>query len=225
MFELAARPSYISAIRGELFSVAEPSGDGSIQLSYDSLRRARHLDSFIREVMRLKGDTMSTTRLALEDVPMGGYVIPKGALVCVQCFELLTIDVGHLVYPLACMSHRSREYHGDDADSFNGFRWVEQGQPAVMASPGYFPFGLGRWACPGRTLAVAGEWSSQRLFRCLIFATEIKMIVLAVLALSEPRLKDGAYTVVDPLNATSVAPVGTIHFNALRDNSEAAGLS
>lgn len=80
MFELAARPSYIPAIREELFSVAEPSEDGSVQLSYDSLRRARHLDSFIREVMRLKGDTLSTTRFALEDVPMGGYVIPKGTL-------------------------------------------------------------------------------------------------------------------------------------------------
>ena len=54
------------------------------------------------------------------------------------------------------------------------------------------------------------------LLRGLTFAIEIKMIVLAVLALSEPRLEDGKYTVVDPLNATSVAPVGTVHFDSLR---------
>ena len=59
---------------------------------------------------------------------------------------------------MASLSHRSREYHGEDADIFDGLRWVEKNQPAVMVSPSYFPFGLNRWACPGRVLAVAGKW-------------------------------------------------------------------
>lgn len=78
MYELAARPSYIPAIREELSAVLEPMPDGSTNLSYESLRNAVHLDSFIREVLRLKGDTLSTTRQTVQDVVMGQYVIPKG---------------------------------------------------------------------------------------------------------------------------------------------------
>lgn len=78
VYELAARPTYIAAIREELMSVAESGPDGSPQLSYESLRKAQYLDSFIREVLRLKGDTLVTCRQTVQDTPMGDYVIPKG---------------------------------------------------------------------------------------------------------------------------------------------------
>ena len=65
--------------------------------------------------------------------------------------------LGHLVIPLASLSHRSQEYYGEAATVFDGFRWVDKNQPAAMVSPAYFPFGLNRWACPGRVLAVAGQ--------------------------------------------------------------------
>lgn len=65
--------------------------------------------------------------------------------------------IGHLVIPLATLSHQSLEVHGPDAAVFDGFRWVDKNLPAAMVSLGYFPFGLNRWACPGRVLAVAGE--------------------------------------------------------------------
>lgn len=58
--------------------------------------------------------------------------------------------------PLASLSNRSQEYHGHDAEDFVADRWVGIGKPAIMAGPGYYPFGLGRFACPGRTLAVSG---------------------------------------------------------------------
>lgn len=41
------------------------------------------------------------------------------------------------------------------------------------------------------------------------------MILFAVLHYSTPRLEDNAYTVVDPLNTTSVAPVGTCFLDPL----------
>lgn len=78
MYELAARPSYIPTIRDELAAIAEPQADGSHHLSYESLRNARYLDSFIREMMRLKGDTLGVCRQTIQDTPMGDYVIPKG---------------------------------------------------------------------------------------------------------------------------------------------------
>lgn len=183
MYELASRPTYIPAIREELLAVAELQADGSHYLSYDSLRNARLLDSFIREVMRLKGDTLGVCRQTVQDTPMGQYVIPKG----------------HLVIPMASLSHRSREYHGQDAEVFDGFRWVERNLPAVMVGPTYFPFGMNRWACPGRVLAVS----------------EMKMIALTILALADPTLEGGKYTVVDPLNTTSVQPAGKLYLTPL----------
>lgn len=50
-----------------------------MRLTAASLREAHLLDSFIREVMRLKGDTISTMRYTTCDAPLGEYVIPKGA--------------------------------------------------------------------------------------------------------------------------------------------------
>ncbi len=47
-------------------------------LTSASLKNAERLDSFIREVLRTKGDTLSTIRLTMRDVTLGGYTIPKG---------------------------------------------------------------------------------------------------------------------------------------------------
>lgn len=78
MYELTTRPEYIPAIREELSMIVGSAADGSANLSYESLRQAVYLDSFVREVLRLKGDTLSTARQTIQDVPMGQYVIPKG---------------------------------------------------------------------------------------------------------------------------------------------------
>ena len=80
-----------------------------------------------------------------------------------QLFQSITNrdTVGHLVMPLASLSHMSTKHHGSDAETFNGLRWVESGKGAAMINEGYFPFGLGRWACPGRVLAVSGKFPSN----------------------------------------------------------------
>lgn len=58
---------------------------------------------------------------------------------------------------MASLAHRSPAYIGSNADTFDGMRWIEKRKPASMAGPGHLAFGLGRWACPGRLLAVAGK--------------------------------------------------------------------
>lgn len=123
---------------------------------------------------------------------------------------------GHLVIPMASLSHRSTEYYGEDAEVFDGFRWVEKNQPAVMVSPAYFPFGLNRWACPGRVLAVAGEslFLKKREPNADI-PVEMKMIAFTILNLAYPTLEGGKYTVVDPLNTTSVQPSGKLFLTPL----------
>ncbi|KAG7444134.1 cytochrome P450 [Guyanagaster necrorhizus] len=179
VFELAVRPESIPILRAELQDVLEvDEHSGKLVLTNASLKNAERLDSFIREVMRTKGDTLSTIRLTLRDVTLGGYTIPKGQLVC----------------PLATLSHRNPAYHGEDAEEFVSDRWVGQSKPAVMVSPTYWPFGLGRFACPGRALAVA----------------EIKLAVFFLIGRAFPVLEGNKYEVVDPLNITSVPPVGRL---------------
>ncbi|KAK0437130.1 cytochrome P450 [Desarmillaria tabescens] len=179
VFELAVRPEVIPTLRAELQDILEvDEHTGKLALTNASLKKAERLDSFIREVMRTKGDTLSTIRLTMRDVTLGGYTIPKGQLVC----------------PLATLSHRNPAYHGEDAEEFVSDRWVGHGKPAVMVSPTYWPFGLGRFACPGRALAVA----------------EIKLAVFFLISRTFPALEGDKYEVVDPLNITSVPPVGRL---------------
>lgn len=67
-------------------------------------------------------------------------------------------SIGSLVFPVTHLSYRSPEFV-TDPEVFNGERWIGSGKTAAMTGPGYLAFGLGRWACPGRILAVTGIYS------------------------------------------------------------------
>ena len=73
--EIALRPEYQDQIRDEIKILLK---DGPENLTYETLNQAVLTDSFIREVMRTKGDTFSTVRMAVNDVQLGEYTIPKG---------------------------------------------------------------------------------------------------------------------------------------------------
>ncbi|KAJ7902360.1 cytochrome P450, partial [Mycena leptocephala] len=175
MYELARRPEYLQPIRDELMKI---SGNGDLPLTSASLKAATLLDLFIREVLRLKGDTLSQIRRTTCDAPLGKYIIPQG----------------QLVIPLATTVHKDFDVYGDSASTFDGFRWVQQEKPAVMIGPSYIPFGLGRFACPGRGLAI----------------TEVKLVILAFIAKATPTLENGSYQITDPMNTAAVAPSATL---------------
>ncbi|KIY54029.1 cytochrome P450 [Fistulina hepatica ATCC 64428] len=186
LYQLARRPECISAIRTELKNIVEEDPvDGKLNITYSSLKNADYLDSFIREVLRTKGDTLAVIRRTTCDVPLGGYILPKGSL----------------VIPLATLSHFNTNEHGDDANEFIGGRWVGSGKLAVTVGPNYWPFGLGHFVCPGRTLAVA----------------EIKLILLHLLARATPTLEDNSFEVIDPQNITAVPPVGRLYLTPWTD--------
>lgn len=161
--ELAKRPEYIQEFRADTFT--ETGEDGVQRLTYASLQNAERLDSFIREVMRTKGDTLSTVRQTVSDTALAGYVIPKGVIHRIISYSILTtifnVGAGSFVIPLATLANEDETHYGENAKMFVGDRWVGTGKPATMVSPNYFPFGLGRWACPGRGLAVAGKYASD----------------------------------------------------------------
>lgn len=75
--ELAMRPEYQEEI---FYEIQELVGDGSKQLDFNLLKQAVHTDSFIREVMRTKGDTFSTVRMSVNNIQLGGTIVPKGKL-------------------------------------------------------------------------------------------------------------------------------------------------
>ncbi|KIN93572.1 hypothetical protein M404DRAFT_35974 [Pisolithus tinctorius Marx 270] len=183
VFELSIRKEYLASAQEELSAIADGiDSSGVHKLTYDTLRRSTVLDSFIREVLRTKGDTLSAARETVRDVSLAGYTIPEGSFVS----------------PMATLTHRSRTLYGEKAAEFDPNRWLE-GPASSTIDPGYLPFGFGRWACPGRILAV----------------TEIKMIVLTLLAISVPEVEGGEYIVVDPMNVTSVPPVGRLLLHPL----------
>ncbi|KAG6868039.1 hypothetical protein C0993_008125, partial [Termitomyces sp. T159_Od127] len=137
---MAVRREILSALRNELSNIIEIDSDnGKPTLTYASLRKAELLDSFVREVFRMKGDTLAIIRLTTRDVPLGNYIIPKGSFIT----------------PLATLSHENVDNWGEDADKFIGDRWVGTDKTAASISTSYWPFGLGRFACPGRYLAIA----------------------------------------------------------------------
>ncbi|RPD64783.1 cytochrome P450 [Lentinus tigrinus ALCF2SS1-6] len=181
--QLAMRPEYLAPLREELVQVLEEDEDGKLRLTAQSLREARLMDSFIREVMRLKGDTISTMRYTTCDVPLGNVIIPKG----------------HLVTAMSTTVHENPEVFGENPREFNGFQWAEIGKEAVMTGPAHIVFGLGRFACPGRVLAV----------------NEIKLIVMSLIARATPTLLEGKFEVADPLNTVTQPPKGTLVFQPL----------
>lgn len=78
ILEFARRSDVVPGIKEEF--LPETGSDGALQITYATLRNAERLDSFIREVMRMKGDTLSTVRLTIRDVKLGGYLIPLGGV-------------------------------------------------------------------------------------------------------------------------------------------------
>ena len=79
VYELAARPEYIAALREEMLTFTSgESAEESKGFSFEMLRNAPAIDSFIREVMRTKGDVLSPVRYTTQDVNLGGYIVPKG---------------------------------------------------------------------------------------------------------------------------------------------------
>ncbi|KAH9829481.1 cytochrome P450 [Rhodofomes roseus] len=183
LFQLAAHQEYLAPLREELLKIREEDDSGAMSLTAASLREAHLLDSFIREVMRLKGDTISTMRFTTCDAPLGEYIIPKGSFVT----------------PMSCMVHENPETFGDEASDFNGFQWAEQNKDAAMTGATHIVFGLGRFACPGRVLAI----------------NEIKLIVLCLIGRATPSLLEGRFEVTDPLNTVTQPPKGTLVFTPL----------
>ncbi|KAK5999078.1 Abscisic acid 8'-hydroxylase 3-like protein [Cladobotryum mycophilum] len=137
-FYLALHPESQQAIRKEYGSVIESDGTNSSgpSASLQSMD-AVVTDSFVREILRMKGDPLNVVRWTVKDVEMGGYTIPKD----------------YFVFPVTYLSKRSTEFISNPHE-LDPNRWLEGGKTAATTGPGYLSFGIGKWPCPGRIFAV-----------------------------------------------------------------------
>ncbi|KAF9118540.1 hypothetical protein BGW39_001062 [Mortierella sp. 14UC] len=114
----------------------DPASDREI--SEHVIKKATKLDSFLKEILRFRMERLSASHMAREDIMLStGHVVRKGEKVMVNMRSV----------------HQDK-VHGDDLTEFRPWRFLGKNPGAAKASKDYMPFGIGKFTCPGRFLAV-----------------------------------------------------------------------
>jgi cytochrome P450 len=92
-------------------------------------------DCIIKEAMRLYPPAWAVGRAALKEFELGGYVIPKGAIIAMSQWIV----------------HRDARYF-PDPEKFDPGRWMPE-RAQKLPRFAYFPFGGGRRQCVGNAFA------------------------------------------------------------------------
>ncbi|MDQ3934852.1 MAG: cytochrome P450 [Actinomycetota bacterium] len=92
-----------------------------------------YLDAVIKETLRLRPPATDATRILMQPVEIGGYVLPAGTQV---------------VVPLPLLHLRERSY--PDPHEFRPERWLDGASPDAYT---FVPFGGGVRRCPGAAFA------------------------------------------------------------------------
>ncbi|KAI6351853.1 hypothetical protein MCOR25_009701 [Pyricularia grisea] len=166
IYDLAAHPEYHEPLRDEIRAVCGKDD----QLTIETLARLRRVDSFMKEVVRLRPGTLIVmARKALVDVTLSdGLVVPRGVTVAMPSFAL----------------NHDPSIYGDDAAEFKPFRFVQDDQegdftkvtPAHLAFESTvgagLDFGRGKATCPGRYYAL---WVMKVVFVRFVLNYEVKL--------------------------------------------------
>ena len=145
-------------------------------------------------MLRTNSSLFAPVRYTTEPVRVGTYLIPKDALVAPysECSVSLpscsAADAQHAVK----RAHELGDGAAGKGASFDGRQWLGV-KAAVTGDAAFITFGLGRWACPGRQLAIA----------------ELKMITGILFAHYDVELDGDELVPGDAMNRTSVGPTNT----------------
>jgi len=131
IYLLAQNPEADARLHAEISAALA----GRPRLEAADLERLHYTRQVLLEGMRLYPPAWFTGRTALEDVPVGGFRIPKGATVLVSQFVM----------------HRDARYFEDPA-RFRPERWSAEFQEKLPRGS-YFPFGGGDRHCVGENFA------------------------------------------------------------------------
>ncbi|KJZ75692.1 hypothetical protein HIM_04849 [Hirsutella minnesotensis 3608] len=143
LYDLAAHPEVQDDLRDEARQVLEVE-DGWARK--ESMPKLKKMDSFMREVQRMRGNIVSFLRKVMKPISLSdGTQLPVGTRV---------------VAPLAGIAHDERFF--PNADQFDHLRFYRLRQESAEANnrlqftsigDTYVNFGAGRNACPGRFFA------------------------------------------------------------------------
>ena len=133
LIELLRNPREMAAVNAELDSFY---ADGS-EVSFQALREIPHLESALKEALRLHPPLILLLRVAMEDLSYGDF----------------TIAAGKFVGASPSISNRIPEDF-TDPDTFDPGRYLE-GRDEDRANPWtWIPFGAGRHRCVGAAFAM-----------------------------------------------------------------------
>jgi sterol 14alpha-demethylase len=133
LIELLRHPSDLDAVDGELGQLY---AEGA-EVSYQALREMPHLESGIKEALRLHPPLILLLRVAKEDLEVGGF----------------TIEAGQMVGASPSVSNRIDEDF-PNADSFQPARYLEPREEDRSNPWTWIPFGAGRHRCVGAAFAM-----------------------------------------------------------------------
>lgn len=124
--------------------------DGDEQITYESLRKLKYLQMFIKEVLRLHPVVPTNVRYATKDtlLPRGG-----GPNEDEPVFVSKGTPVSYEVYVM----HRDKDIYGPDAEVFKPERWDSDNNKdrnSAMYTWGYIPFNGGPRICLGQQFAL-----------------------------------------------------------------------
>lgn len=145
----AMYPETWQKVREEVLNVFSPE-DGENQITYESLRRLKYLQMFIKEVLRLHPVVPTNVRYANKDtlLPRGG-----GPNEDKPVFVTKGTPISYEVYVM----HRDKEIYGPDAEEFNPERWDadnNKDRNSAMYTWSYLPFNGGPRICLGQQFAL-----------------------------------------------------------------------
>ncbi|RUS22954.1 cytochrome P450 [Endogone sp. FLAS-F59071] len=134
---LARHPETQRKLREEVTPLFKDALDNGKIPSYDDIDALKYLNAVCKEEMRLIPAVPATTRQPIEDVELGGYLVPKGTTIVIPMIVI----------------HRLPGIWGEDSEEFKPERWFEK--PATEISPHeYLPFLVGPRHCIGYKFAL-----------------------------------------------------------------------
>ncbi|XP_050695430.1 cytochrome P450 2L1-like isoform X1 [Eriocheir sinensis] len=96
-----------------------------------------YLEAIVNEVMRLSSlVNFGVQHAASTNTELGGYTIPKGTILSSSVFAI-----------------QSDSRYWDQPEKFMPERWLDEAGKFVSKKEGFLPFGVGKRACPGESLA------------------------------------------------------------------------
>ncbi|KAG0375765.1 hypothetical protein BGX24_008688 [Mortierella sp. AD032] len=132
-YNLGKNPEVMDRVRQEIFSVV----GRDRKPDHEDIKKLKYLKQVINETLRLYPAVPFNIKTCLEDdVLPNGYFIPKGSVVV------------HSSY----VTHRMKEYWGEDAEEFDPDRWGPE-RVKIVRPFMFFPFHAGPRICLGQNFA------------------------------------------------------------------------